>query len=890
MSDSVPTPSVTPAMQEMPKAYAPAAVEKKWRKIWDEKKVFHAPDKADPSKEVFSMVIPPPNVTGALHMGHALNNTIQDILTRYYRMNGRHTLWMPGTDHAGIATQNVVEKALRKEGTSRADLGREKFVDRVWQWRDQYGNRIIEQLQRLGCSCDWDRIRFTMDEGLSRAVKEVFVRLYDKGLIYRSNYIINWCTRCQTALSDEEAAHRDVQGAFYHLRYTTEDGKDSIVIATTRPETLLGDTAVGFHPEDERYKHLIGKSLVLPLLGRKLRIIQDAQIDPAFGTGALKITPAHDPVDFDLGKKHGLDSVNILNTDGTLNANAGPYQGMDRFAARKKIIEDLKEKGILLDVKEHTHSVGHCYRCDTIVEPYCSDQWFVKMKPLAGPAIEAVESGHTKFHPERWSKTYMEWMTNIRDWCISRQIWWGHRIPVYYATDGRFTAALDEADARKRLNLPADAVLRQDEDVLDTWFSSWLWPFSTLGWPDKTEDLKQYYPTLSLVTGYEIIFFWVARMMMAGSEFMGQPPFKDIYIHGIVRASDGSKMSKSKGNVVDPIEIIDEFGADGLRYGMIQITSEGQDVYASKDRFEIGRNFANKIWNATRFALMNLNETSLQKPASEAGFSSADRWILSRYHSTVQDVSKSIETYRFHEASSRLYDFFWSEVCDWYLELSKPRIQTPETQWTLRTVLEGSMHLLHPLMPFITEELWEYLRPGNTTPIAKGTWPTADAHWIRPEIEEAMQDRIQVIQAVRNIRASWKIAPKQELTVTVRAASAADAKKLTDDQADLCHQARIGSLTVVTEAQRPAESAVISVPRFDIFVELKGLVDFEAERKKVREAITQTDGFIAGLAGRLSNEAFVAKAPAKVIEGERARLAELQAQKIRLEETLKSLN
>lgn len=880
----------TPATQEMPKAYAPAAVEKKWRRIWDEKKVFHAPDKADPSKKVFSMVIPPPNVTGALHMGHALNNTIQDILTRYYRMNGRHTLWMPGTDHAGIATQNVVEKALRKEGTSRADLGREKFVDRVWQWRDQYGNRIIEQLQRLGCSCDWDRIRFTMDEGLSRAVKEVFVRLYDKGLIYRSNYIINWCTRCQTALSDEEAAHRDVQGAFYHLRYMTEDGKDSIVIATTRPETLLGDTAVGFHPEDERYRHLIGKSLVLPLLGRKLRLIQDSQIDPAFGTGALKITPAHDPVDFELGKKHGLDSVNILNTDGTLNANAGPYQGMDRFAARKKIVEDLKAAGILLDVKEHTHSVGHCYRCDTVVEPYCSDQWFVKMKPLAEPAIRAVESGHTKFHPERWSKTYMEWMTNIRDWCISRQIWWGHRIPVYYANDGRFTAALDEADARKRLGLPADAKLRQDEDVLDTWFSSWLWPFSTLGWPEKTEDLKQYYPTLSLVTGYEIIFFWVARMMMAGCEFMGQPPFKDIYIHGIVRAADGSKMSKSKGNVVDPIEIIDEFGADGLRYGMIQITSEGQDVYASKDRFEIGRNFANKIWNATRFALMNLNETSFVKPASDAGFSSADRWILSRYNSTIQDVSKAIENYRFHEASSRLYEFFWSEVCDWYLELSKPRIQTPETQWTLRTVLEGSMHLLHPLMPFITEELWEYLRPGNTTPVAQGPWPAADARWIRPEIEEAMQDRIQVIQAVRNIRASWKIAPKQELNVLVRAASAADAKKLTADQADLQHQARIGSLQVVTEAQRPAESALVTVPRFDVFVELKGLVDFEAERKKVRDSIAQTEGFIASLSGRLSNDAFVAKAPAKVIEGERARLAELQAQKTRLEETLKSLN
>lgn len=879
-------------VEEIPKAYAPAAVEKKWRHIWQEKKVFHAPDQPHPQgkTKVFSMVIPPPNVTGALHMGHALNNTLQDILTRYYRMNGYHTLWMPGTDHAGIATQNVVEKALRKEGLSREALGREKFLKRVWEWRDQYGNRIIEQLQRLGCSCDWDRLRFTMDEGLSRAVKEVFVRLYDKGLIYRSNYIINWCTRCQTALSDEEAAHRDVNGAFYHLRYTTEDGKDSIVIATTRPETLLGDTAVGFNPDDERYQHLKGKTLILPLLGRKLRVIQDPQIDAAFGTGALKITPAHDPVDFELGRKHGLDSINILNPDGTLNANAGPYKGMDRFAARKKIIEDLKEQGILLDVKEHVHSVGHCYRCDTIVEPYCSDQWFVKMKPLAVPAIQAVESGHTKFHPERWSKTYMEWMTNIRDWCISRQIWWGHRIPVYYADDGRFTAALDEADARKRLSLPAGAKLRQDEDVLDTWFSSWLWPFSTLGWPDQTPALKQYYPTMSLVTGYEIIFFWVARMMMAGSEFMGEPPFKDIYIHGIVRDATGAKMSKSKGNVVDPIEIIDEFGADGLRYGMIQITSEGQDVYASKDRFEIGRNFANKIWNATRFALMNLTDDSLKQPASRANFSSADRWILSRYHSAVRDVSQSIQEYRFHEASSRLYEFFWSEVCDWYLELSKPRIKTPETQWTLRTVLEGSMHLLHPLMPFITEELWEYLRPGNQTPLTKGQWPASDASWIDAEIEQGMQDRIQVIQAIRNIRASWKIAPKQDLAVLVRAASAADAHRITSQQDDILHLARVSQLRVVTQAERPADSAVFSVPRFDVFVELKGLVDFDAERKKIKTAISETSGFISNLAGRLSNDAFVAKAPPKIVDAERARLAELEAQKIRLEETLRSLN
>ena len=664
--------------QELPRAYEAKLVEKKWYQTWLKKGYFKASAKS--KKKPYTIVIPPPNITGILHMGHALNDTLQDILTRYKRMQGYEALWLPGTDHAGIATQNVVERSLREEGLTRHSLGREKFLERVWKWREKYGNTIIRQLQRLGASCDWDRTRFTMDEGLSRAVREVFVRLYDKGLIYRGNYIINWCPRCQTALSDEEVQHKDVTGHLYYMKYPIEGTDETVTIATTRPETMLGDTAVGFHPGDERYTHLKGKTAILPLLNRKLRIIQDADIDPQFGTGALKITPAHDPVDFLLARKHGLESINILNPDATLNDNAGPYKGMDRFEARKKIITELEDRRILLEVKEHVHAVGHCYRCQTIVEPTLSLQWFVRMKPLAEKAIAAVREGRTTFVPSRWNKVYLDWMTNIRDWCVSRQIWWGHRIPVWYCAGCRSKGEpgiVVAVETPKKCPACGHGDLVQDEDVLDTWFSSWLWPFSTLGWPDKTADLKYFYPTDTLVTGYEIIFFWVARMMMAGLEFMGKEPFKQVYIHGIVRDDTGAKMSKSLGNAVDPIQIIDEYGADALRFALISITAEGQDVYCSKEKFEFGRNFANKLWNASRFIAMNRTPSrggsasggkgAFTKAPAPSQFSATDRWILSRLHTTIERVTQSLDKSRFNESAGILYEFFWHEFCDWYL-------------------------------------------------------------------------------------------------------------------------------------------------------------------------------------------------------------------------------
>ena len=877
-----------PRPTDIPKTYQSALVEKKWLKIWQEKQLFHAPTEKT-KKKVFSMVIPPPNITGVLHMGHALNNTLQDIVTRFKRMQGFETLWMPGTDHAGIATQNVVEKSLKSEGTSREDLGREGFIEKGWEWRERCGSTIVEQLKRMGCSCDWERIRFTMDEGLSEAVREVFVTLYDKGLIYRSNYIINWCPRCQTALSDEEVTHRDIQGALYHIEYAVEGEDQKVTIATTRPETMLGDTGVGFNPKDKRYQFLKGKTLILPLLGRKLQVIQDTVIDPEFGTGVLKITPAHDPVDFELGKKHQLAAINILNEDGTLNEHAGPYQGMERFDARKKIIQDLKEQGLLTKITDHQHAVGHCYRCDTIVEPYCSDQWFVRMKPLAEPAIEAVKSGQVRFIPERWTKVYMEWMTNIRDWCISRQIWWGHRIPVYYASDGSFTAARNEAEARKRLKLSETDTLHQDEDVLDTWFSSWLWPFSTLGWPHKTKELSLYYPTTSLVTGYEIIFFWVARMIMAGCEFMKKPPFQDIYIHGIVRDQEGQKMSKSKGNVVDPLEIIDEFGADALRYCMISITAEGQDVHASKERFELGRNFANKIWNASRYVISNLTEASLKKPSLK-DLNATDQWILSRLQQTTEQITKSLESYRFHEASSKLYDFFWGEFCDWYLEWSKPHANQPGTQWALRTVLETSLKLLHPFMPFITEEIWEILKEGQDAQcLMVDEWPEVEKAWVNTELEEEIREVIHQIQSIRNIRATWKINPKEQIRVVAKARGKGEEALLKCYEADLKHLARLGDFTYGTKAARPEQSVVATVGRIESYVVLEGLIDVKTEVKRIESRLQEVEGFLKSTEKRLKNRSFVDKAPEEVVQKEKEKFAKLDEQKKRLEENLQAL-
>ncbi len=881
------------------KAYEAKLVEKKWYEEWKKRGYFKASSKS--KKKPYTIVIPPPNVTGILHMGHALNNTLQDILIRYKRMSGYEALWMPGTDHAGIATQNVVEKSLREEGLTRHQLGREKFLERVWKWREKYGNTIIKQLQRLGASCDWDRTRFTMDEGLSKAVREVFVRLYEKGLIYRGEYIINWCPRCQTALSDEEAQHKEITGHLYYLKYQIEGTDQHVTIATTRPETMLGDTAIGFNPKDERYQHLAGKTAILPLVNRRLKIIQDEDIDPAFGTGVLKITPGHDPVDFNFAQKHKLDIINIMNPDATLNENAGVYKGLDRFEARRKIVAELEDRRILLETKEHVHAVGHCYRCQTVVEPYLSKQWFVRMKPLAKPAIAAVKEGRTVFRPERWSKVYLEWMNNIKDWCISRQIWWGHRIPVWYCEPCRAKGIflkdkklytepgmIVARETPKECPVCKNKDLIQDPDVLDTWFSSWLWPFSTLGWPEDNKDVKFFYPTDCLVTGYEIIFFWVARMIMSGIEFMGKEPFKQVYIHGIVRDEHGAKMSKSLGNVVDPIGIIDEYGADALRFAIISITSEGQDVYASKEKFEVGRNFANKIWNAARFLQMNRVEHPKSKPPKTADLNAIDRWILSRLNHTIESVTESLDKSRFNEAVSTLYDFFWHQFCDWYVEFAKPSIKTKETQWVVETVLENTLRLLHPFMPFITEEIWQKM-PHEGESIMIAPWPKASKKLMDAKIEEEVGLIISEIQAIRNVRSAWQINPKDLVTVAVKTARDREMKILQEYSTHIVQMARISSLQIGKHITRPKESAVANVGRVETYVVLSGLVDIAMERQRIELALADVEKMIKSLEGRLANQDFVSKAPKEIVDKERKKSEELENRRKRLEENLKTL-
>ncbi len=889
---------------ELSKAYEPKTVEKRWYETWQKKGYFEAAPKR--GKKPYTIVIPPPNVTGILHMGHALNNTLQDILIRYKRMSGYEALWMPGTDHAGIATQNVVEKSLKQEGLSRQALGREKFLERVWKWREKYGNTIIRQLHRLGASCDWKRTRFTMDDGLSKAVREVFVRLYEKGLIYRGKYIINWCPRCQTALSDEEVQHKDVTGHLYHLKYAIEGTDRHVTIATTRPETMLGDVAIGYHPSDERYAWLDGKTAILPLLNRKLRIIKDHAIDPKFGTGVLKITPAHDPVDFQLALRHDLEALNVMNPDASLNAEAGPYKGLDRFEARRKIVTELEERRILIEIKEHVHAVGHCYRCQTIVEPYLSPQWFVHMKPLAKPAIAAVREGRTEFVPKRWTKVYLDWMTNIKDWCISRQIWWGHRIPVWYC-ESCHTVPENNSDFKpgtkpytekgmivsretpSKCPSCGGAKLVQDPDVLDTWFSSWLWPFSTLGWPEKNQDLKYFYPTSTLVTGYEIIFFWVARMMMAGIEFMDKEPFKQVYIHGIVRDETGAKMSKSLGNAVDPLDIIEEFGTDALRYGIISITAEGQDVYASKEKFEVGRNFANKIWNAARFAMMNMDTSAAAKKTPAGPLTLADRWILSRLNQTITQVTESLDRMRFNEAASILYDFFWHQLCDWYLELSKPSMQSKGTQWTLHKVLDDSLRMLHPFMPFITEEIWQKM-PHEGESIMISAWPKADKKRIDKKIESEMELVIGEIQAIRNVRSAWQINPKESVIVAVKAARKKEMDALKEYSDYIVRMARISSLQIGKNITRPKESAVANIGRLETYVVLSGLIDIQVERQRIEFALADVEKMLKSTQVRLQNQDFVQRAPKDIVEKEQKKVEELENRKKRLEENLKVLS
>jgi len=873
-------------MNEIPTRYNPKQTEDKWYKFWEEKNLFAA--KPNPSKKPFCIVIPPPNVTGILHMGHALNNTIQDILIRYHRMKGEESLWMPGTDHAGIATQNVVEKAIAKEGLKREDLGREKFIERVWQWKEQYGSTIIQQLKKLGASCDWARTRFTMDDNYSRAVRQVFVALWSKeptGLIYQDDKVINWCPRCQTALSDEEAPHRELQGNLYYLKYPFRDNPDEfVVVATTRPETMLGDTAVAVNPKDKRYKKFVGKVLILPLINREIKIIADSMVDMKFGTGAVKVTPAHDPNDYVLGKKHNLEFINVMDTCGRMNEFAGDYKDMDRFEAREVILEDLKEKGLLKNVEPRTLSAGHCYRCHTIIEPYLSRQWFVKMKPLAEPAIEAVKKGRIKFHPKRWTKVYLNWMENIQDWCISRQIWWGHRLPLWYCRDCQ-NLALASVDDPKECPKCKSTNLKQDEDVLDTWFSSWLWPFATFYWPKKSADLEYFYPTSVLVTAPEIIFFWVARMIMAGIEFMKEIPFRDVYIHGTVRDIEGKKMSKSLGNIIDPLDIINEYGADALRFSLTLQTTQGQDVFLSRERFQQGRNFANKIWNASRFILMNLDPSLIRVDLCEF-FKKEDldiinRWILSRFYSVLKEVNKNLDAYKFNEAANLLYGFFWHEFCDWYLELIKPDIKNNRNQVIMYKVLEKSLRIMHPFMPFITEEIWQRL-PHDGNSIMVEPWPHIQEQIIDKKLEKQAQSLFDVITQIRNLRSVIEIKPEQRVRVSVYPHSKPKYNLLKDNAGLIENLAKLEDLELLTDGKRPHATISAIIEDIDIYLHFSGLLDITREKGKIRDKLKSLEGILKSKKSRIRNPEFIKKAPKEIIEKEKEDITKLNDELKRL--------
>ena len=893
----------------MEKNYDPDAIETRWYRFWVEKGLFHsdASRRGDP----YCIVIPPPNVTGILHMGHALNNTIQDILARWRRMQGRNVVWMPGTDHAGIATQNVVERALLEEGKTREDLGREEFLKRVWAWREEYGSTITTQLKRLGASCDWDRERFTMDEGLSNAVAEVFVRLHEKGLIYRANYIINWCPRCQTALSDEESEHQDEDGKLYYIRYRIagqagDGGRDHVTVATTRPETLLGDVAVAINPQDVRYRDLAGRTIVLPVLGRELVVVEDDFVDPEFGTGIVKVTPAHDPNDFEMGQRHGLTPVNIMNGDGTMNEEAGPYRGMDRFECRRKIVKQLESEGLLENVVAHHHAVGHCYRCDTVVEPRLSPQWFVRMAPLAEPAIEAVKSGRIRFVPPRWTKVYLEWMENIRDWCISRQIWWGHRIPIFYCDAcGHEWASKGSPASCPKCNASG---VRQDEDVLDTWFSSWLWPFSTFGWPETCADLSFYYPTADLVTASEIIFFWVARMVMAGMEFMGDIPFSGVYIHGTVRDDRGLKMSKSLGNSIDPLTIIEKFSADALRFSLMMITATGQDVFLSNDKFEIGRNFGTKLWNAARFIRMQDGsanagrcDPSLAPQLDADSLSPDDRYILAGLQEAIRDCNSGLEKYRFNDAALALYEFVWHQFCDWYVEYSKhilyegPEERKRQVLDIMHYVLSGALRLLHPVMPFITEELWHTMGyGGEEDSIMLAAWPdpadgAAEKWGIEDTVLEYVDSKHEMIRAARSLRLDYGIAPTKQIEYLVRPDSGEAAVGLRADIGSVKSLLRASSVRIDMDldTSEAMPSAVTSLGT--VYMPLQGLVDIEAERRRLTAQLEKAEGDLARVSSKLANEAFVTRAPEHVVARQRELESDLRERRQKLQHLIEAL-
>lgn len=861
----------------IPKVYDPASVEKKWYEFWEKNRYFHA--EPEPGKKPFSIVIPPPNITGKLHMGHALDNTLQDILIRWHRMMGDNTLWMPGYDHAGLATQIKVEEVLKKEeGKTRFDLGREEFVKRVWDWKEEYGDRIINQLKCLGISCDWERKRFTMDEGCSRAVRETFVSLFEKGLIYKGTRITNWCVNCHTALSDIEVEHEDTPGHLWYVRYPVVGEEDTyLTIATTRPETIPGDTAVAVNPEDERYAKLIGKTLRLPILNREIPVIADSYVDTKFGTGAVKITPSHDPNDYEMGLRHNLPEIVVIGKDGVMTEEAGPFAGLERYECRKQIVARLKEEGYLVKIEEHSHAVGHCQRCHNIVEPLVSTQWFVKMQPLVKAAVDCVTDGRTQFVPERFTKNYTGWMENIHDWCISRQIWWGHRIPVWYCDDcGEMSASRTDLEKCPKCG---STHIHQDEDALDTWFSSALWPFSTMGWPDNTELLKQFYPTSVLVTGYDIIFFWVARMLIMGMEFMKEIPFEKVFIHGLVRDSQGRKMSKSLGNGIDPLEVIEKYGADTLRFMLITGNTPGNDMRFYWERVEGTRNFANKIWNASRFALMNME--GYDKDAELAPYTLADKWILSRLQDTVKDVTGLLERFELGEAGRAIYDFIWSEVCDWYIEIAKPRLYNKEAaaerataQHVLATVLVSAMKLLHPYMPFITEEIYQCL-PHEAESIMISKWPVADENLIDPEAERGMNAIMDSIKAIRNMRAEVNANPGKKIPAIMLVSE--DLREVVaNNDSYIKLLGGIDNLELrPLNGEKPENAMAAVVTGIEVYLPLAGLIDVEKETQRLSKELAAMEKDLQRAGGKLNNAGFLAKAPEDVIAKERAKYEEL---------------
>jgi len=881
------------------KTYSPHQVEQKWYAHWENNGLFHSSVHLE--KQPYTIVIPPPNVTGVLHMGHILNNTLQDVFIRYARMMGYEACWIPGMDHAGIATQNVVERELMKQGKTRYDLGRERFLEKVWEWKTQYGGVIIQQLRTLGSSCDWDREKFTMDEPLSQAVQEVFIRLFDEGLIYRGKYIVNWCPKDHTAISDDEVEHSEQMGKLYFVKYPI-DAKSFATVATTRPETILGDVAIAVHPGDERYASLVGTIVRVPIVDRPVKIVADDYVDPKFGTGMVKVTPAHDPNDYYIGQRHNLPQLNIFDISAKLNDTVPEeYQGLDRFAARKKIVAELQQQGLLLKVEDHSHSVGKCYRCNTIIEPYLSDQWFVKMKPLAEPALEAVTDGTIKFYPERWKRVYEHWMTNIRDWCISRQLWWGQRIPVYYTPDGSFTAARGVTEAREKLGLPESTLLYQDEDVLDTWFSSWLWPFSVHNWPNhsrhKTEaDLRYYYPTETLVTGPDIIFFWVARMIMSGLKFgpsftgtnkpSANVPFRNVYFTSIIRDEKGRKMSKSLGNSPEPLELIKEYGADAVRFTILYLAPLGQDVLYSAEKNEIGRNFANKIWNAARFLLMNRDQLELVPGHSSdtTGFKLdhtdlADLWIISRFNSTSSEVLAALKEFEINKVSKALYDFIWHDYCDWYLEMIKSRLYGVEPLSTKKVVLQraldifdGSLRLLHPFMPFLTEELWQHLGERKPLQTIMHTHLLPVDHELIDRVVESEMSFVQnMIESIRTIRSSMNVPPSKEIAISVRLGADKTKESILRYAGYLTRLARVSDISFLDVNIQPKQSASAVVEGTEFFIPLGGLIDLDKERERLNKEMQRITGLIESIEKKLHNKGFLSKAPPEVVQKEQVK-------------------